>query len=363
MRSLLDGFSYEPPAQRVVFGRGTIAQVGDEVRRLGRSRALVLSTAPQERDAARIVQQLGPAAIGVFAGAVMHTPVEVTERAMEAVATAQADCVVALGGGSTTGLGKAIALRTGLDQVVIPTTYAGSEATPILGQTEGGRKTTLRDKAVLPEVVVYDVELTLTLPAGLSASSGLNAVAHAMEAMYALDGNPATSALAEQGIAALARALPGIIAEPFDLAARAEALFGAWACATCLGTVSMSLHHKLCHVLGGTFDLPHAETHALVLPHAAAYNAAWAPEPMRRIARALGVEDAAQGLYHLGRHLRLPEGLRAIGMPESGLDLAADLAIASPYPNPAPLDRTAIRTLLQGAWEGGSPAPRRRDGR
>lgn len=353
---MLDPFTYEAPAQRILFGRGMLARLGEEVRRLGRNRVLVLSTAAQAADARRLADQLGPLAAGVFSGAVMHTPVEVTERALQEVARTGADCITSFGGGSTTGLGKAIALRTGLDQIAVPTTYAGSEATPILGQTEAGKKTTLRNKAVLPEVVVYDPDLTLTLPPGISASSGFNAIAHAVEALYAPDGNPITAALAEQGIAALTRALPRIAADPADIEARCDALFGAWACGTCLGTVGMSLHHKLCHVLGGGFDLPHAETHALILPHVIAYNQAAAPVAMDRIARACGIDDAAHGLFELGRHLRLPDGLRALGMAESGLDAAADLAVADPYPNPAPLERTRIRRLLQAAWEGRAPS-------
>lgn len=350
---MIQPFTYEAPAQRVVFGRGTLAQVGDEIRRLGHRRALVLSTPPQEAEARHLESALGGLAIGVFAGAAMHTPVGVTEQALNHAAGA--DCVVSLGGGSTTGLGKAIALRTGLDQVVVPTTYAGSEATPILGETDGGRKTTKRSRAVLPEVVVYDIDLTLTLPAGLSAASGLNAVAHAVEALYAPDANPVTSSLAAQGIAALARALPVIMADASDVEARADALFGAWACGTCLGTVGMGLHHKLCHVLGGTFGLPHAETHALVLPYAATYNASAAPDAMRQVAAALGVPDAATGLFELARRLHLPAGLHALGMLAEGLDHAADLAVAAPYPNPAPLDRTAIRALLQAAFDGTDP--------
>ncbi len=346
-------FTYEAPAQRVVFGRGTLALVGDEVRRLGHRRALVLSTPQQETDARQLGSALGSLAFGVFAGAVMHTPVDVTEQAMHHAAGA--DCIVSLGGGSTTGLGKAIALRTGLDQVVVPTTYAGSEATPILGESDKGRKTTQRNRAVLPEVVVYDIDLTLTLPVALSAASGLNAIAHAMEALYAPDANPVTSGLAAQGIAALARALPAIMADASDVEARGDALFGAWACGTCLGTVGMGLHHKLCHVLGGTFDLPHAETHALVLPYSAAYNADAAPDAMRQMAAALGVPDAATGLFELARRLRLPTGLHALGMPAEGIDQAANLAVAAPYPNPAPIDRIAIRALLQAAFDGTAP--------
>jgi maleylacetate reductase len=348
-------FTYEAPAQRVVFGRNTLSQVADEIRRLGHGRALVLSTPPQEAEARRLAETLGPLAAGVFAGAVMHTPVAVTEQAMRAVAEMGADCVVALGGGSTTGLGKAIALRTGLDQIVVPTTYAGSEATTILGETKGESKETIRSRDVLPEVVVYDVDLTLTLPPALSAASGMNAIAHAVEALYAPDGNPVADSLAEQGIAALARALPRIVADPHDVEARSDALYGAWACGTCLGTVSMGLHHKLCHVLGGTWNLPHAETHALVLPYTAAYNAPGAPAAMAVVARALGAANAATGLYELGRSLHLPAGLQAIGMKEAGLDQAARQATAAPYPNPVPLQADTLRRLLQAAYAGTEP--------
>jgi alcohol dehydrogenase class IV len=253
-------------------------------------------------------------------------------------------------------LGKALALRTGVNQLCIPTTYAGSEMTPILGQTENGLKTTVRGTAVLPETVIYDVDLTLTLPVGLAATSGINAIAHAVEALYARDTNPVTSLMAEEGIRALARALPAIAAKPDDRAARSDALYGAWLCGVCLGTVGMALHHKLCHTLGGTFDLPHAETHTVVLPHALAYNAPAVPDAMTRIARAIGATDAAQGLYDLAKRLGAKVALRDIGMPESGIDKAADLAVTNAYWNPRPLERNAIRELIARAWAGEPPA-------
>src|SRR5687767_1021815 len=214
----------------------------------------------------------GTLCVGTFGSAAMHTPVEVSEAALAEARRLGADAVVSLGGGSTIGLGKAIALRADLPQVAVPTTYAGSEATPILGETQGGRKTTQRNPKLLPVVIVYDVELTLTLPAALSVASGLNAIAHAIEARYARERNPMTSLLALTGIRALVTALPGIVADPNDREARSDALYGAWACGTCLAHASMALHHKICHVLGGTFGLPHAETHAIVLAHAVAYN-------------------------------------------------------------------------------------------
>ncbi len=355
----MDPFTYTARPARIVFGSGTLARVGDEVERLGCRRALVLSTPQQQGDAEHLRDRLGAACVGIFPGAVMHTPVEVTERALATVRETGADCLVALGGGSTTGLGKALALRTDLPQVVVPTTYAGSEATPILGETAGGRKVTQRSPKVLPEVVVYDVDLTLTLPAPLSVTSGINAIAHAVEALYAHDGNPVVSRLAEDGIAALARALPLIVAEPGHPGARSDALYGAWLCGTCLGSVAMGLHHKLCHVLGGTFDLPHAETHTVVLPHAVAYNAAAAPGAVARVARALGRGDdaAALGLFDLARRLGAPTSLRDIGMPESGIDRAVELATAEPYPNPRAIDSEGIRTLIEAAFSGLAPLP------
>lgn len=348
-------FTYTALPARVVFGLGTIARVADEVRLLGGRRALVLST-PQQQDAAHaLAARLGGLAAGVFAGATMHTPVDVTDRAMDEARAREADCLVAIGGGSTTGLSKAIALRTGLPQVVIPTTYAGSEATPILGETTGGRKTTQRNPKVLPQVIIYDVDLTLDLPVGLSVTSGINAIAHGVEALYAVEANPVISAMAEQGVAALGRALPSIVADPGDRAARSQALYGAWLCGVCLGSVGMALHHKLCHVLGGTFDLPHAETHAVILPYAMAYNALAVPDAMARMARAIGAHDLPTGLFELGRRLGTPPSLAAIGMPWEGLDLAADLIVANPYRNPRPVERGAMRSLLVAAFHGAPP--------
>jgi alcohol dehydrogenase class IV len=262
---------------------------------------------------------------------------------------------VAIGGGSTTGLGKAIARRTDLPQVAVPTSYAGSEMTPILGETQDGLKTTQSSPKVLPETVIYDVDLTITMPASLSATSGLNAIAHAAEALYARDHNPIISLMAEEGIRSLARALPKISAEGRDIAARTDALYGAWLCGCCLGAVGMALHHKLCHTLGGTFNLPHAETHAAVLPHALAYNASAAPQAMARIAQALGRKDAATGLFELAGEVGVQRALRELGMREQDIDHAAGLAVTNPYWNPRPVEREAIRGLIARAWAGTAP--------
>ncbi|MEW6642388.1 MAG: maleylacetate reductase [Pseudomonadota bacterium] len=352
---MMDRFVYQSAPMRVVFGFGTLSVLADELDRLGIRRALVLTTPPQEKQGHAVAAQLGGRAAGVFAGAAMHTPVEVTDRAMAQVGALNADGVVAVGGGSTTGLGKAIALRTDLPQVVVPTSYAGSEMTPILGETRDGLKTTQSSPKILPETVVYDVELTMTLPPALTATSGMNAIAHAVEALYARDRNPIISLMAEEAIRVLARGLPAIAARPDDRAARSDALYGAWLAGTCLGAVGMALHHKLCHTLGGTFDLPHAETHTIVLPHAMAYNAPAVPDVAARIAAALGAGDAAPGLYDLARRLGARRALKDIGMPEDGIDRAADLAVTNAYWNPRPLERAAIRDLIARAWAGSAP--------
>src|SRR5258707_5267284 len=340
---MIGSFTFENLPCRVVFGSGTLSAAKAEIERLGGKRALVLTTPQQEAQGAKLGSALGPLYAGIFAGATMHTPVEVTEQALAAMKACDADCVVSLGGGSTTGLGKALALRTGVNQICIPTTYAGSEMTPILGETKDGLKTTVRSNDVLPETVIYDVDLTLSLPAGLAATSGINAIAHAVEALYARDRNPVISLMAEEGIRALASALPAIAAKSDDRTARTDALYGAWLSGICLGAVGMALHHKLCHTLGGSFNLPHAETHTVILPHALAYNAPAAPDAMTRIATALGVPDAALGLHDLARKLAAPASLREIGMPESGIDQAADLALKNPYWNPRPIERDAIQ--------------------
>ena len=349
-------FIYQSNPSRVVFGPGKLDVLADEIARLGARRAFVLSTPEQSADAGRLVQRIGNLACGSFSGARMHTPVDVTLAAMAEVETSGADCLVAIGGGSTIGLGKAIALRTDLPQIAIPTTYAGSEATPIVGQTEHGIKTTQTTPRVLPEVIVYDVLLTTGLPVAISVVSGMNAIAHAVEGLYSEQANPIISLIAQEGIRALAGALPRIKSAPLDLAARSDALYGAWLCGTTLGAVGMALHHKLCHTLGGTFDLPHAQTHAVILPHALAYNAPYVPEAIVRIEAALGRPGAAAALHDLAIALGAPTSLRELGMPREGLGRVVELTLAKPYWNPAPLDEGRLRKLLERAWEGLPPA-------
>jgi maleylacetate reductase len=349
---ILKEFVYQAPAARVVFGAGSLAQLAAEVERLGAKRVLVLSTpgrAQMVRGAAK-----GLPLAGVFDEATMHTPLALAEKARRRAAELGADCCVAVGGGSTIGFGKAIALTSGLPVIAVPTTYSGSEMTTIWGVSEGGAKKTGRDPRVAPKTVIYDPQLTLGLPAATSAASGMNAIAHCVEALYAHDGNPVISLIAEEGIRALASALPRVVSNGKDLDARSEALYGAWLAGTSIATTSVALHHKLCHVLGG-LGLPHAETHSIVLPHAMRYNAPAAHEAMGRVARAIGAVDAPAGVWDIQQALGIPMRLADIGMQEGDLERAARLAVESPYPNPRKVEYAPVLELLHNAWQGRRP--------
>jgi maleylacetate reductase len=350
-------FVFQTRLPRIVFGAGALARLPEEMDRLGFARALVLSTPGQVALGARVAATLAHRAAGVFAQAAMHVPVEAARAACDEAVRLDADCTVTVGGGSTTGLGKAVAFETGLPIVAIPTTYAGSEMTSMYGLTEAGVKRTGRDPSVFSTCVVYDPELSAGLPLGVTVVSSMNALAHAAEGLYAPDGNPLVDVMAEEGIRLGAATLPRLRRDPGDLDARGDALVMAWLCGTVMGSVTVGLHHKLCHTLGGSFGLPHAEAHAVVLPHAIAYNAAAAPDAVRRMARALGVADAARGFYDLALTHGAPTSLKAIGMQAGDLDRAAALAVQNQYPNPRPLEPGSIRALLQRAFEGLPPEP------
>lgn len=352
-------FVFTGQASRVVFGAGSLTHLEREVDLLGAKRILVLCTPEQQLLAEDIAQRLGQRAVGVYPKAVMHVPVEVANAAIQEADRLAADSLIAVGGGSTIGLAKAIALQTARPILAIPTTYAGSEMTPIWGMTENGLKKTGRDARVLPRTVIYDPALTLSLPVDLSVTSGMNAIAHAAEGLYAQDSNPVMDLMAEEGIRALAAAIPVLRTSPNDIDARSNAQYGAWLCGTVLGNVGMALHHKLCHTLGGTLNLPHAEVHTVVLPHAIAFNADAAPNAMQRIARALQREEAANGLYQLAKDNGAPYALRDIGMQEKDIDRIAHVAVQNPYWNPRPVNTEAeasLRALLQRAWQGAPPA-------
>ncbi|WP_250027282.1 maleylacetate reductase and hydroxyquinol 1,2-dioxygenase domain-containing protein [Paractinoplanes maris] len=339
MTEPVESFTYTAHASRVLFGAGTLSRLRDETERLGASRVLLLG-----RRTDRAAAVLGPLAVARFEGVAMHTPVEVTEDALSLVGEHGVDCLVSIGGGSATGLGKALAARTGLPQIAVPTTYAGSEVTPVLGETADGEKRTRRDPALLPKTVLYDVELTLGLPVGLSVTSGLNAMAHAVEALYSPEANPVVDRFAVDALTRLARALPSIAERPDDPEARSDALIGAWLAGICLGSVAMGPHHKLCHVLGGSFGLPHAETHAVLLPHVMAYRAGSAPEAMRRVAAALGATDAPAAVFDLATRLGAPGSLAELGLAEADLPVVAEQS-----------GTPGVLEALGEAWRGDRP--------
>ena len=351
-------FAYDELPRRIVFAPGAFDRVADEARQLARGPVLLIASAGRRALADALARRLGADCAGICADAVMHVPIETARAARQLAVRSGAVCAVAIGGGSTVGLAKAVALETGMPIVAVPTTYSGSEMTSIYGITEGGVKTTGRDRRVLPRAVVYDPELTLTLPPALSGASGMNAVAHCVEALYAADRNPITSLLAADGIRALAHALPAIAAEPTNLEARSDALYGACLAGFALGSTTMGLHHKLCHTLGGSFNLPHADVHTVVLPHAVAFNQSAAPDAMRVVADALGTDAPARALHDLAATLGLPTALEAIGLARTDLDRAAALATANPYANPRPVDYAGVRQLLDDAWTGRPPVDR-----
>lgn len=348
----MKSFAFDAYPGRVVFGAGAVNHLLREVERLGASRAVVLSTPQQAELASDLSMRLGERSVGIYSHAVMHVPVEVARTAVEQTARLRADCVVAAGGGSTIGLAKAVALQSALPILAVPTTYAGSEMTPIYALTEGRLKSTGKDARVLPKIVIYDPCLTLDLPLKLSNTSGFNAIAHAAEALYADNANPISKLMAEEGLRALVHGLPGLKDDLRDLNSRADCLYGAWLCGAVLGVSDMALHHKLCHVLGGSWNLPHAETHTVILPHVLAYNAAAVPDAMGRIERAMNTPNAVSAIVALRQRLDVPTSLNELGMQHADLARAASLVMELPYYNPRPVTYQGVLALLEDAFTG-----------
>jgi maleylacetate reductase len=349
---LFAGFDYAPLPTRVTFGAGRARQVGVELDHLGLEKVLVLSTPGGRAMAEAVAAGLGGRAVGVLAEAAQHVPVEIAQRAQRLALEAGADGCVAVGGGSTIGLGKAIALEHGLPVVAVPTTYAGSEMTPVWGLTDHGVKRTGRDRRVLPKAVVYDPELTFSLAVSTSVTSGVNAIAHAAEALYAPDASPIISLMAEEGTRVMLQSVSGIAASPDHLAPRVGALYAAWLCGACLGATTMSLHHRLCHALGGTLGLPHAETHTIVLPQVLRYNLPAAPGAMAALCRAMGTDDPPTTLQDMLAPTGVPNSLRALGVARGDLATVATQVLASPYANPRPVTPEGLDAVLLAAWAG-----------
>jgi maleylacetate reductase len=355
---VMRSFTYDALPGRVVFGAGASRRkLAEEVGRLGAGRVLLIAAERERTLAEELARPLGDRVVGVFTEVRPHVPVELARAARESARSVGADCLLSIGGGSTTGTAKAIALEEALPIVAVPTTYAGSEMTPVWGMTDARRKTTGKSINVLPKVVVYDPELTFSLPPSITGPSAMNAMAHCVEAFYAPGANPITSLVAEEGIRVLSRGAPVAVRRPDDLGGRSETLYGAYLAGASFAVAGSGIHHKICHVLGGAYDLPHAETHTVILPHAVAFNEPAIPEVMGRVAGALGSgRSAATGLYDLVEKLGAPTALKDVGMKEENLDEAVDLILdAAPEDNPRPVDEAGVRGILDGAYTGRRP--------
>jgi maleylacetate reductase len=346
-------FTEDWSGARIVFGAGAVARLPAEVDALGWSRILVVTTPGRTAELGVVRAHLASRIAGHCDVAALHVPVDRVQAALASIDRFTPDALLAVGGGSAIGLAKAIVLETRVDRrlpiAAVPTTYAGSEMTAIWGITDGDRKRTGREAAVAPRLVIYDPDLTMSLPVTVSAASGMNAIAHAVEALYAADAGPIARSAAEDALRSLTRALPVVAATPHDREARTLALSGAHSAGVALNLAAMGLHHKICHVLGGTFGLPHAPMHAAVLPHVVAFNTPAAPDAMRRIAHAIGASDASIGLAALGRALGLTMKLGALGLRAEDVDRAAEQVTASAYANPRPATTADVRALLLGA--------------
>jgi maleylacetate reductase len=345
-------FVFDQPSLRVVFGVGSFAQLREELERLNVSRPLFIATPGRRIDAERAATDLPGMTSAIHAEAAMHVPIETIYSARNAARQHHADGIIAFGGGSAIDTSKAVGLELNIPIVAVPMTYGGAEVTPFYGYTETGIKKGKRDRKMLPATVIYDPALTISLPAKVSGPSGMNAIAHCVEGLYARDANPVMSLLAAEGIRTLARSLPVVVKEPSSVDARSNALYGAWLAGMVLGSVGMAVHHNISHVLGGSFGLSHADVHTVILPHAAAFNKDAASDAMHIVAEAVGSNDAARGLYELEQRIGAPTSLKQIGMPEDQLDRAAKLIADRPYPNPRPVEYAAIRQLLENAYRG-----------
>lgn len=349
-------FVYDALPGRVVFGNGTFDQVGAELERLGATRVLVIADQSAAAHADLVAAELGWRVVGRIDDVRVHVPIEHADAARALATSSDADCLLSIGGGSATGLAKAVALTHRLAILAVPTTYAGSEVTPIWGLTEGARKQTGRDPVVQPRTVIYDPVLTLSLPPAIAGPSGMNALAHCAEALYADAASPVASLMAEEGIRVLANGLPQIIRDPDDLEARGDVLMGSYLAGASFASAGSGIHHKICHVLGGAYDLPHAETHTVILPHALALVAPREPEAMARIAAAVGNPDVPGAIYDLAVTLGAPVSLAAIGMPANRLDEATELIVEALANTSHPADDSAVRVLLTDAQVGRRPS-------
>ena len=349
-------FAVDLQPAHVRFGVGARSLVAEECDRLGIKRAMLVCTPAGAARYRAVAEALGPRLAATFAEAEPHCPEPVVERSRALWRSAGADGVVTIGGGSTIALGKNLTVEEGAKFVCIPTTYSGSEMTDIYGRKVGNEKRTARSVECRAHTVIYDPELTLGLPRHETVTTGMNSLAHAVEALYPQTANPVAFVLAQEALRAHRDGLPGAADNPTDITARSRALYAAFLGGLLIGMTGIALHHKLCHVLGGLFDLPHGETNSVVLSHVVAYNAAAAPDAARVIAEVFDDPDPARAIHTFARRIGAPTSLREIGMPEEGIEAAVSATLARPGWNPRTPEAAGLRALLRAAWEGRPPS-------
>jgi maleylacetate reductase len=352
----VDDFVSEGDLQRVVFGWGRFGEVVDECDRLGVGRILLMAERSTSRLADAAVESLGGRVVARIDGMRAHVPGDEAEEARRLARASSVDAVLTIGGGSATGLGKAVTVEVDAALISVPTTYAGSEMTPVYGVTVGGRKRTQRDDRALPTLVLYDPALTTSLPPRATATTGMNAIAHCVEGLYAESPDVSIERDAALGIEMLAKALPICVRRRDDRFGRTNALFGAHLGGRVIAGAGMAIHHRICHVLGGTFGLGHGDANAVVLPHVVAFNASAAPAALDTVANALGTDDAASGLYDLVTSLGAPKSLKELGMSDDDLPDAARIVFEADFYNPRPATVADVTRILERAWAGGSPS-------
>jgi alcohol dehydrogenase class IV len=384
----MQAFHYTSYAQEIIFGTGSLAQLGEVVDRFRWQRLLLCSTGSLRRGGqiAELERALGERLVASYEHIQPHVPDFQVAEALALAETHQIDGVIGFGGGSAIGMAKAVSRalekkRSGTQEypiapiqqplvpvIAIPTTYAGSEMTPVYGvtrQIDGEpRKVTVTDVRVTPKLTLYDPLLTLQLSPEMTASTGINALAHCIEALYSITRNPFSTAAALQGIRSINSALPRCYAAGNDVEARAEMLTGSFLAATALAHVTMAIHHGLCHVLGGTAGVPHGVANSIILPHAMRFNLDATAHQLAQVAEAMGIgtagtiveaaaEDVIQQIYRLIRQLNLPQHLRDVGVQEADLPRLAQIAFQSRtvQSNPKPVrDAGEIEAILRAAW-------------
>ena len=350
-------FEYNPVPNKAVFGKNSALKLKEEVTALGASRVLIACTKGMVARIDHVIEALGEMCVGIYDGAEPHCPEHVAMAALDLFKRNNADCVVAVGGGSTIGIGKAITLRTDKPLIVVATTPCGSESTPIYGLLIGNHKKTGRDRKVIASTTIYDPVLSTTMSAHHTGTIGMNSLAHCVEALYAQTTSPISDLFAEEGIRNLTNGLCNSIKDPNDLTAREQVLYGGMLSGYCVTLAGIAIHHKLCHVLGGHHGIPHGESNSVVLPYAVAYNETAAPQAMEHIKRAMGTTSASGGIFDFASEIKVPKSLKELGMNVEDLDIAAEETVKTTPYNPKPVDIKSVREMLQQAYEGIRPVP------